>query len=515
MGHIFQTAANLLVLPIASVALLYGYNVNRIDVATLMHSGLFVVGCFAVFLILIRVFSRWSSYSDTFTGCLFIGLFLGKYFAAALFYPWVLLWLLIAIAGIWNDRVRSAAKSLVKAVGFCFLGLAAYHIIASPVLWERTEISQKIALQHEKKKSINSTNSENRDIYYIVLDRYARADQLSKIYGYDNSPFLKELESRGFIVASQSYSNYPRTAHSLSSSLNLDYLNSANPIVENASSDWTPIYNMIENSAVTQFLNDKGYAFHFFGSWWEPTRTNKYAEAVINHRAWPEIVRVLFENSLFGEVSTAFDMFPAINPRQLQCDRAKNKFAALQELPKTYDPENPKFVFAHFLVPHPPFVIDAQGNCISVAEAEARTRNENYVEQVKFANGEILKFLESVSNSDKPSPIIILQADEGPWPKKYARDEIRYLGRDVSNVNWTDASASELREKMAILNALYLPEQKTFQISPNASPVNNFRLVFREYFGADLPELQNQSYIFMGNDDLYNFQRVDDKLNSQ
>ena len=36
------------------------------------------------------------------------------------------------------------------------------------------------------------------DIYYIILDRYANVDTLRELYDFDNEPFLRELEARGF-----------------------------------------------------------------------------------------------------------------------------------------------------------------------------------------------------------------------------------------------------------------------------------------------------------------------------
>ena len=46
------------------------------------------------------------------------------------------------------------------------------------------------------------------DIYYIILDGYARSDILQEIYNYDNSDFIDALKSRGFYVAEDSRSNY-------------------------------------------------------------------------------------------------------------------------------------------------------------------------------------------------------------------------------------------------------------------------------------------------------------------
>ncbi|RKX21330.1 MAG: hypothetical protein DRP51_04370, partial [Candidatus Zixiibacteriota bacterium] len=62
------------------------------------------------------------------------------------------------------------------------------------------------------------------DIYFIMLDGYARADILRQIYRYDNSEFLDFLHQRGFHIAGQSRSNYCQTLLSLSSTFNMIYL---------------------------------------------------------------------------------------------------------------------------------------------------------------------------------------------------------------------------------------------------------------------------------------------------
>ena len=62
------------------------------------------------------------------------------------------------------------------------------------------------------------------DIYYIVLDGYARGDILKEIYAYDNQPFLTQLEELGFYVADSSYANYNQTRLSIPSALNMAYM---------------------------------------------------------------------------------------------------------------------------------------------------------------------------------------------------------------------------------------------------------------------------------------------------
>ena len=54
------------------------------------------------------------------------------------------------------------------------------------------------------------------NIYMLMLDAYPRSDTLAD-WGYDNEPFIAELEELGFDVSRQSHSNYTKTWLSLAS----------------------------------------------------------------------------------------------------------------------------------------------------------------------------------------------------------------------------------------------------------------------------------------------------------
>ena len=100
--------------------------------------------------------------------------------------------------------------------------------------------------------------SELPDIYYIILDGYARQDILQEIYGFDNTAFIDALKMMGFYVASESRSNYNQTLLSLSSSLNLDYLSFLGFTGE-SSDNRKPLERLIQDSRVVNFLKDQGY----------------------------------------------------------------------------------------------------------------------------------------------------------------------------------------------------------------------------------------------------------------
>ena len=51
-------------------------------------------------------------------------------------------------------------------------------------------------------------NVDQRDIYYVVLDGYGRADVLQQEYGFQSPGLVEFLERRGFVVAKKSMANY-------------------------------------------------------------------------------------------------------------------------------------------------------------------------------------------------------------------------------------------------------------------------------------------------------------------
>jgi Sulfatase len=440
--------------------------------------------------------------------------------AAGFFFPakgsehwWIGLCLALAIAVTMIASWRRIAGRVLTIFAGTGCAVPVVLMLVSPVWLERPAIRQLAATAFgELPQRTIGTEADKRDIYYLIFDRYARADQLRDIYGYDNELFIRELESRGFAVAEQSFANYQRTTHSLISSLNLDYLKGLDREPASSSHDWLPLYEMLQDFRLRRFLDAQGYDFHFFGSWWEPTRVNRLAHQNHNWLAIPEPFRAMLDQSLipfFSKLAGA-EIF---DHRLVQCQRSKQAFAELRNL--TQKPQAPKFVFAHFLVPHPPFVMDESGRCISAEEAKAHSRAQNYIRQVAYTNREILKFLDVAMNRPGPKPIIIIQSDEGPWPQRFAGDEITALGADVTPADWRKATRAELVEKMAILNALYLPDRDMSDIEETASPVNSFRLVLRKYFGIPLEPLPDRQIIFESAERLYRFHDVTESLSAE
>ena len=93
------------------------------------------------------------------------------------------------------------------------------------------------------------------NIYYIILDGYANSKLLKETLNYDNKEFVNYLQNRGFTVIENSYSNYARTFLSLSSTLNMKYLNELALGLGEKSVDQQAAYKMISNNDVMKNFN--------------------------------------------------------------------------------------------------------------------------------------------------------------------------------------------------------------------------------------------------------------------
>lgn len=107
-----------------------------------------------------------------------------------------------------------------------------------------------------------------------------------------------------------------------------------------------------------------------------------------------------------------------------------------------------------------------------------------------------------LKNSKNP-PVIILQADEGPFPMNIPLPPRQ---------SWGTAETDSLREKFPILNAYYFPGKKDSDLYQSITPVNTFRILFNEYFNAGYKFLEDRNYIFENENNYYKFIDVTSRI---
>jgi hypothetical protein len=86
---------------------------------------------------------------------------------------------------------------------------------------------------------------------------------------------------------------------------------------------------------------------------------------------------------------------------------------------------------------------------------------------------------------EEERPIIVLTADEGPYPKRYEGDPAMQ-GPDP-DFDWSTVTDEELRIKFGILHAMLLPGIDEDEVPDSITSVNTWRFLLDTYFGAGLP----------------------------
>ncbi|MCX6035522.1 MAG: hypothetical protein NTV38_11200 [Chloroflexi bacterium] len=404
----------------------------------------------------------------------------------------LLIKLIIKRVGFGNTTLILNAISIVVVCYYLFQFISL--IVGVPLVSYQTTI-QPIREIPGSFSSLKTTP----DIYYIILDGYGRADMLQAVHGYNNSAFVDGLEQRGFIVASRSQANYPRTLLSLSSSLNMQYLDTMSSVMGDSYS-WWPVTGAIQQSEVRKVLQNWGYKTVFFASDWDYTdiRDGDFYEA-----PFPVMLKN-FENpflnftnlSILRSIDRFGIAFPSYDTHRQIILYSFNMLPEVAAIP------GPKFVFDHIVAPHPPFVFDRTGNPVDPdypysfidpykQRGDISESRNGYLDQLMFINQEILTTVDGILANSNIPPIIILQADHGP-------------GFFLDN---NSIENSCLYERFSILNAYYLPGVERNSVPMDLSPVNSFRFIFNQYFQTKLEILPNRQY-FSTNVNFYQFTDV-------
>ena len=335
-----------------------------------------------------------------------------------------------------------------------------------------------------------------RDIYYIILDGYARSDTLKEIYNYDNREFIDYLSDRGFYIAMESLSNYAMTHLSLASSLNMKYINYLSEEIGEDSRDQRILNRMIKNSLVMKYLKSMGYKFIHFSSGLGATNFNQYADRDPQGAGINEFQIILIQSTMLAP----FENFFVANSLR---HKILSTFSELGQIPKITDS---KFIFAHIIAPHPPFIFDANGKPaqtdILKMGGMVWTQKEKYLDQLIFVNTKVKMFIDEILLHSEHPPIIILQADHGPSSA---------LSDGILD-GWNKPTDRMIQERMRIFNAYHMPSGGSKFIYNEITPVNTFRIIFNFYFGADNEVLKDKSF-FSNYDQPYKFNDVTDIVN--
>lgn len=380
------------------------------------------------------------------------------------------LWLALTFLLLWWVwRRLSSLESTAAALNIIAVLLLIFPVFQISSFLARGWFASPLTEIENTENATGMSDADFPDIYYIIADAYSRQDLLENFYDYDNSEFLDQLKGLGFYIADCSLSNYPKTRLSLTSSLNMDYLENLG-ITANDQGD--AFWRRIRNSAVRKTLMAQGYKIvsletgFYWTEWPDADLYLSRRDAGIQLNGFETL---LLQTTLLrapldllaGNDERASITFEGGTPEEhYQITRF-----ALDRLDDLAFVEGPKFVFAHLLIPHGPFVFDAEGNFT----IEPRSLVDSYNAQVTYLNQRLTELLTTIINDSDRPVVIILQGDHGGPGTQLTYD------------------------RMKILNAYYLPEGQD-RLYPSITPVNSFRVVFDTFFGTELGQIEDLSY---------------------
>ncbi len=377
-------------------------------------------------------------------------------------------------------------------------------------------------------------DSSKPDIYYIILDRYASPQVLKDQFGYDNADFLQFLNDNQFYVHTDSHQNYPYTAQSVASTMNADYNRDMIQKFSKSSTQTTIPYNeTIRNSAVAQYLKSIGYQYTLVGNWYETSNSSPLANQTFQDQGLLTILNRTYTIDNFGKNDLLESPYwrtffqPGLSLGQYKLygysnaggdQMTLNQIKALRKIAS--QPAGGKFVFTHMLIPHDPYFFNPDGslNPYHDGDNNGQPIKQKYLGQVKYVNGQIMKIIDQIKQTSHGQAVILLQADEGPYPidlnqENFDQDLIMGELANGSMLRWSD---QDLKMKFGNLAAYYVPGATEADFAAGGTNVNAFRLVLNNLFGTNMPYLPDCYYAYPnGRAKPFLYQNINTRLTGQ
>jgi hypothetical protein len=316
---------------------------------------------------------------------------------------------------------------------------------------------------------------EKPDIYLLVLDEYAGQKELIDQFQFDNAEFLSYLRNKNFYIVPSSKSNYNLTLFSMASMFSLDTLTISN-YKKPQTKDYTLAALKINNSPFGHFLQRMGYdiynlsIFNFldippiFGGLYIRDFGKEFELRTLTGRIQNDNQQLFFKKPEENEKENSLNNF--------NYNKAISNFL-LNRLP--LQSGKPKFIYAHFLMPHFPHLLNEKGQ---FNDLKSQYSEHTYLGYLKYCNLQLTTILNKILSSSASRPVILLMSDHG------FRGFSKTVDRKYYFMN---------------LNAIYSPDQDYGAWYNGVSNVNQLRLLLNQKFNQKLPLLKDSSFQLMNN----------------
>jgi hypothetical protein len=327
------------------------------------------------------------------------------------------------------------------------------------------------------------------DIYILDLEGYGRADVLRDYYGFEDR-LVPELESLGFTVAAEAAGNYPQMTQSLAAALNMDYLP---PLLRAPESTVTLRRRLGELIAQNRFfaaLHAAGYRLTSYESEYAFARPRPVDDRPGPLLRFTNFEYRLYESSTIPRVLELLGLGRGLIPLAVHHHQI---LWTLDHFGSEPTDGRPALVFAHVLMPHPPFAFEADGRVRNtrigmafndgdqwrtLAQGRKESYEDGYLDGIRFLNARLPALVRRVIGRTSRPTIFCILSDHGP----------------ASRLRWEDPNPVSIRERHGILFAVRFADGVPPNISQRITPVNAYRILLNHALGTALPLLEDRSY---------------------
>jgi hypothetical protein len=331
-------------------------------------------------------------------------------------------------------------------------------------------------------RSINFDNSAVKtkpNIYLLLFDGYPGYKSLKDSFAFANDSLYHFLEQKQFKILPV-FSNYNMTYYSMSSMLNMQYIDkSYTPLANTAENDQERIKE-IKNAAVVSRLKAIGYHFTNYSIFDIADKPSVKGNSFVVSQA-TLLTNKIFFNKILKDIGWHFIFgkyrIPFIE-KLYRGDERNNQFIE-EQLTKndSADVSAPRFVYAHLLMPHPPFFCDSMGNKLPaelVFDPKQQANKSAFLSYLKYSNKKLEAMVAAIAKTD-PGAIIIVMSDHG----------------------YRDYDIGDRIEPLHFDNicAVRFPTSN-YAVQPPLSNINLFPYIFNSAFNQKIPYLAD-STIFL------------------
>ncbi len=265
-------------------------------------------------------------------------------------------------------------------------------------------VNGSVAAKQEKSRSVKaalpaidlSNNAMKRDIVWILMDEYGSSEVLQKEFSFRN-PFDQVLQQYGFNLLPSIRTRFPNTLLSLNALFNED--DSTRP-----ASFFAGIDDLKKASWIQRIKRD-GYQFVNLSSF-DIGGNNKLED----RSGYPNTyLDQLISGTLFSVIIEKVKFTP------VKCDQYNHRLYEKLKTTINQPSQYPRFIWAHFAIPHEPFCRDGLGRMVSLPSytgTDSTLIRKYYIGYLEYGNSLLQQLLDTQQVlKDK---IVVISGDHGP-----------------------------------------------------------------------------------------------------